>query len=242
MTVARLSLWTAAVHGARRRCLFALAAPQLVAGFTTDVALSAVAMRLLHVAAVFQLFDGAHIVARSILRGVGDVRFAAIVGVVTAWVMTPPLTWLLGWHFGLGAYGGWVGLSAETIIGAALLWRRLRYGHWRVAAAAARSLVRRARNSRSNERAAAAARPWDADRPAHTPAPAHILPSAARPWRPPCARGRCSRCTSHAPPQLHVASPGAAFASRPSSANCSATMPFSQRRLSTRRARCSART
>jgi MATE family multidrug resistance protein len=90
---------------------------------------------------VFQAFDGANIVARSILRGVGDVRFAAVIGVVTAWVLTPPLTWALGFRLGMGAFGGWLGLCAETIVGAFVLWHRLRAGHWRELAAATRRLV-----------------------------------------------------------------------------------------------------
>jgi len=95
-------------------------------------------VRLLYVAAVFQTFDGANIAARCILRGVGDVRFAAVVGVVTAWMMTPPLAWLLGWRAGLGAYGGWLGLCGECIIGALVLWQRLQRGRWRDIAEASR--------------------------------------------------------------------------------------------------------
>ena len=76
---------------------------------------------MLWVAAIFQVFDGANVVARGVLRGTGDVVWPAWVGILTAWVATPPLTWLLGWHFGLGALGGWIGLCAEIIVGAAIL-------------------------------------------------------------------------------------------------------------------------
>ena len=93
--------------------------------------MSAVTVRLLRVAALFQVSDGANIVGRAVLRGVGDMRYAAIVGVVTAWLMTPPLTWLLGAHAHLGAVGGWLGLCGESVLGAALVWRRLRSGAWR---------------------------------------------------------------------------------------------------------------
>jgi MATE family multidrug resistance protein len=110
---------------------FALGAPLIVAGFTSSVALAAVAVRLLRVAALFQVSDGANIVARAILRGVGDMRFAAVVGVATAWLMTPPLTWLLGAHAHLGAAGGWLGLCGESVLGSLILWRRVRSGAWR---------------------------------------------------------------------------------------------------------------
>jgi MATE family multidrug resistance protein len=88
---------------------------------------------------VFQAFDGANVVARCILRGVGDVRFAAVVGVVTAWVMTPPVAWLLGWRMGLGAWGGWLGLCGECILGAFILWHRLVRGDWQKVADATRA-------------------------------------------------------------------------------------------------------
>jgi MATE family multidrug resistance protein len=138
---ARLGLWTAGGYTGLCALVFAVGAPVIVAGFgfAATAPLTAVAVRLLHVAAIFQLFDGANIVARSVLRGVGDVRFAAVVGVVTSWLMTPPLTWLLGWRAGMGAFGGWCGLCAETILGAVILWRHLAGDKWRAAAEAARA-------------------------------------------------------------------------------------------------------
>jgi MATE family multidrug resistance protein len=90
------------------------------------------------VAAVFQVFDGANVVARGALRGTGDVTWPAWVGILTAWALTPPLTWFLGWHLGLGALGGWIGLCLEIILGAALMWWRLERGGWRHAAAKSR--------------------------------------------------------------------------------------------------------
>jgi MATE family multidrug resistance protein len=129
--VARLALCTAGAYTALCSIVFAAGAPLIVAGFTSQVALAAVTVRLLRVAALFQISDGANIVARAVLRGVGDMRFAAVVGVATAWMMTPPLTWLLGAHAHLGAAGGWLGLCGESVLGATLLWRRLRSGGWR---------------------------------------------------------------------------------------------------------------
>jgi MATE family multidrug resistance protein len=133
--VARLALATTAVYTGLCSLVMILGAPWLVAGFTAAPALGALAVKLLHVAAVFQVFDGANIVARCTLRGTGDVRFAAVVGVVTSWAFTPPLTWLLGARLHLGAYGGWLGLCGEIICGALILWWRLQRGGWRRAAA-----------------------------------------------------------------------------------------------------------
>jgi MATE family multidrug resistance protein len=133
MRVAWLALATAGVYTAFCSLAFAVGAPLIVAGFTSSVALAAVTVRLLRVAAIFQVSDGANIVARAVLRGAGDMRFAAVIGVCTAWLMTPPLTWLLGARAHLGAAGGWLGLCGESVLGALLLWRRLRSGAWRQA-------------------------------------------------------------------------------------------------------------
>jgi MATE family multidrug resistance protein len=139
LRVARLGLVAAGGYTMACSLAFAGGGAVIVSGFTGDPALATVAIRLLHVAAVFQAFDGANIVARSVLRGVGDVRFAAVVGVVTAWAMTPPLAWLLGWRAHLGAYGGWLGLCGECIIGAVVLWWRLGRGGWRAIAETSRA-------------------------------------------------------------------------------------------------------
>lgn len=120
-------------------CTFVLAvfSGSIVTAFTDDEAVRTIAVTLLHVAAVFQLFDGAGIVARGVLRGTGDVRAPAAIGIATAWVCTPPLTWLLGARFGMGALGGWIGLSAEILVGAVLFWMRLERMGWLPAARAA---------------------------------------------------------------------------------------------------------
>jgi MATE family multidrug resistance protein len=141
LRVARLGLAAAGGYALLCSAIFALADVRIVAGVTDQAALAAVAIRLLHVAAVFQAFDAANVVARSVLRGIGDVRFAAVVGVMTAWLMTPPLTWLLGWRGGLGAFGGWLGLCGEIVLGALVLWRRLHRGGWRAIAAESRTAL-----------------------------------------------------------------------------------------------------
>jgi MATE family multidrug resistance protein len=111
----------------------------IVSGFTDSAPLASEAAKLLLVAAVFQVFDAANIVARAVLRGAGDMRYPAMIGVVTSWVLVAPLTWLLGWRLGLGALGGWLGLCAEIVAGAAILWWRLERSGWRPAAVESRA-------------------------------------------------------------------------------------------------------
>ncbi len=138
LPVAHLCLRVGAAYTIACSFVFVVCGRLITAGFTGDPTLATTAVHLLYVAAVFQAFDGANIAARCILRGVGDVRFAAVVGVVTAWMMTPPLAWLLGWRAGLGAFGGWLGLCGECIIGAFVLWNRLQRGKWQQSAESTR--------------------------------------------------------------------------------------------------------
>ncbi len=103
-----------------------------------DAALAERGTALIYVSLAFIIADAASVIARGVLRGASDVRYAAVLGIATAWVTTPPLTWLLGVHFELGVVGGWIGLALEIVVGAALYWLRVYRAGWKPAAAAAR--------------------------------------------------------------------------------------------------------
>jgi multidrug resistance protein, MATE family len=137
--VAHLALAVTTAYAALWTVILLLGARLIVSGFTDDAGVMAVAVTLLRVATVFQIFDAANVVGRAALRGAGDVRFSAVVGVTTSWLCTPPLAWLLGFRLRLGAVGGWLGLCLEIVVGAALLWWRIGRGTWRQAATAARA-------------------------------------------------------------------------------------------------------
>jgi MATE family multidrug resistance protein len=104
-----------------------------------DGALAARALALLHVGFAFLVADAANVIARGVLRGASDVRYAAAIGIATSWLTTPPLAWLFGVHWQLGALGGWIGLAVEIVVGAALFWWRVERGGWRRAAVSARA-------------------------------------------------------------------------------------------------------
>ena len=106
-----------------------------------DAALGERATTLVYVSLLFLVADASNVIARGVLRGASDVRYAAIVGIATSWLTTPPLAWLLGVHAGLGAVGGWLGLAIEIVVGAFLFWYRVQRGGWRPAAARARRQI-----------------------------------------------------------------------------------------------------
>ncbi|WP_342377081.1 MATE family efflux transporter [Myxococcus stipitatus] len=93
-----------------------------VAGAASDVL--PLAIPLLMVSAIFQVFDGVQGVGAGVLRGLGDTRFTFIANMVGHYVVGLPLTLLLGFKLGMGVVGIWWGLCMGLILVAfALVWR-----------------------------------------------------------------------------------------------------------------------
>ena len=85
-----------------------------------------IGVKLLLVAAAFQLFDGLQSVATGALRGAGETRIPMLSSFVAYWVVGLPLGYYLGFNRGLGALGLWMGLALSLMfIGSALMlaWR-----------------------------------------------------------------------------------------------------------------------
>jgi MATE family multidrug resistance protein len=137
--VARRALALGAGYSTACLVVFAVLGGGIASGMAAgDAALAERSTALLHVGLAFLVADAANVIARGVLRGASDVRYAAIVGIATSWLTTPPLAWLLGVHLGWGVVGGWIGLALEIVVGASLFWLRVARGGWRPAAAAAR--------------------------------------------------------------------------------------------------------
>ena len=79
------------------------------------------AVALLHLAAIFQIFDGLQVAANGALRGLKDTRVPLIATALAYSGIGIPLGWYLGLHGGLGARGVWMGLIAGLAAAACLL-------------------------------------------------------------------------------------------------------------------------
>ena len=128
--VARRGMWLACLYAVL--CSLALVGSNsaIAAAFSDDLEVRSRVERVLWVAAAFQAVDAASIIARSALRGAGDVRFSATVGILCTWILLPPLSWFLGVRMGLGALGGWLGIYAEIVVVTTLYWIRLVSMRW----------------------------------------------------------------------------------------------------------------
>jgi len=104
--------------------VFMIGGAVLARGFTADGAVITLASHLLVVAAVFQLFDGAQVVASGALRGLTDVKVPTVITFIAYWLVSLPVAHLLAFRFGFGPIGIWIGLASGLFSAAVLLvWR-----------------------------------------------------------------------------------------------------------------------
>ncbi len=125
---ARRDAFAAVICGVGFMCVSAfvfVAAPQwLATRYTTEEATVAIAVSLIPLAGVFQVFDGLQAVTSGVLRGTGDTRIPALLHVVAFWGVGVPLGAYLGFRTPLRERGFWWGLVAGLAVAALLQsWR-----------------------------------------------------------------------------------------------------------------------
>jgi MATE family multidrug resistance protein len=92
--------------------------------FTTDATVIAIAAQLLIITTIFQISDGVQVVAQGALRGMSDTRMPTVLTFISYWIISLPLAYLLGFVFGWGVIGVWIGLATGLTTNAILLYRR----------------------------------------------------------------------------------------------------------------------
>jgi multidrug resistance protein, MATE family len=105
---------------------FLLVPETLLRLYTDDPSVLYLGRRLLFMAALFQLFDGAQVAGFSVLRGAGDTRIPMVLAALAYWVVGAPAAYLLGFHSALGPAGIWAGLCISLAVASLLLLRRIR--------------------------------------------------------------------------------------------------------------------
>lgn len=106
--------------------LFLIVPGPLARVYTSEAGVLAVAVLLIPVAGVFQIFDGIQVVATAILRGVGDTRAPMVIHVLGFWTVGLPVALWVGFVRDVGAVGLWWGLVAGLASVATLLLLRVR--------------------------------------------------------------------------------------------------------------------
>jgi multidrug resistance protein, MATE family len=92
--------------------------------YISDPKVLDIGLKLLLIAAFFQLSDGFQVVAAGALRGLADVNVPTLISLVAYWVVALPLGWYLAFPLGWDAPGIWVGLWAGLTMAAILLTTR----------------------------------------------------------------------------------------------------------------------
>ena len=113
--------------------LLMLAIPRTIAGIYLDLGdpgnegTAIIAVRLLAIAAAFQVFDGVQVIALGALRGYRDTALPMLIGAFGYWAIGFAMSWALAFPLGYGAVGLWWGLALGLGIVALLLTWRLHH-------------------------------------------------------------------------------------------------------------------
>jgi multidrug resistance protein, MATE family len=116
MTAAAIVLWTTP---------HAIIAVYLDVEASANAGAAAIALDLMRVAAVFQVFDGMQAVAAGALRGYKDTRTPMLLAGIGYWGIGLIGGWWLAFPLGYGALGLWSGLALGLAVVAAFLSMRL---------------------------------------------------------------------------------------------------------------------
>jgi MATE family multidrug resistance protein len=93
-----------------------LAAPLPILSFyTNDAEVLRLGVKLLSIAAIFQLFDGIQTVSTGALRGLGNTQLPMLVNFCGYWLFGLPIGYVLCFHRGFGVAGLWWGLTIALI-------------------------------------------------------------------------------------------------------------------------------
>ena len=95
--------------------LLAIFAPQVLSLFTPDVPVIDTATPALRLFALAAAFDAVPVVLVFSLQGAGATRWVAGVQVMQQYVLLIPLALLLGFTFGMGVFGLWLGLLLSRV-------------------------------------------------------------------------------------------------------------------------------
>jgi MATE family multidrug resistance protein len=95
--------------------------------YSNDPNVLVIAMMLIPIAGVFQVFDGLQVVGAGVLRGAGDTHAPMVIGLLGFWLIGMPVSIYLGLFTSLRARGLWWGFVAGLAAVAIFLLLRIRH-------------------------------------------------------------------------------------------------------------------
>ena len=103
---------------------------ELLGFFTNDmdvILAGSIPMMILSVTVLFQI---PQVIVVGSLRGAGDVKFVAMMMLISVTLVRPILAYVLCYPVGLGLLGAWLALLLDQITRFSLSFRRYHQGHW----------------------------------------------------------------------------------------------------------------
>ena len=100
----------------------------LLSIITDDPNVIKLGSKILFLAAIFQISDGCGICSSGALKGAGDTLFTMIIGISYGWILFLPLSYWLGYRYGLA--GAWIGATVYIILLGITYFLRFRSGKW----------------------------------------------------------------------------------------------------------------
>ncbi|MEZ4317415.1 MAG: MATE family efflux transporter [Myxococcota bacterium] len=110
--------------------VFLLVPEWLVGIFRAEPDVATIAIEVLGLAALIQVFDAIAMVAFGSLNGAGDTRFTMVWGLIVNWLGKVPMSLFGVLWLGWGAYGAWLGIATEVVLIAVVGVIRIRGGTW----------------------------------------------------------------------------------------------------------------
>ncbi len=107
--------------------IFIMGRTYLPSLYVDDPMVIPIAAQMLIIAGLFQLSDGIQVISMGALRGMTDVKVPTAIAFLAYWAVGLPFGYVLGFVFGYGANGIWVGLLTGLTFAACALFGRFYY-------------------------------------------------------------------------------------------------------------------
>lgn len=108
-------------------CIFRV---PIIALFSDEGAIIQMGSQIMFVIAVTMMFQITQVITFGSLRGAGDVKYTALISLISVTVIRPILTWLFCFPFAWGLMGAWISLFLDQLIRYALSHLRFHKGEW----------------------------------------------------------------------------------------------------------------
>jgi len=110
--------------------IFFIFSKQLISLISHDPDVIDLGSKILMLMSITRATEGVGVCSGGALRGAGDTKFPMFVGLVSAWTVFVPLSYLLGYTFKLGPIGAWIGTLSYILLYDTMVFARFVKGKW----------------------------------------------------------------------------------------------------------------